>query len=328
MRVACLGAGGMIGGSLTERLVADGHDVVAVDIKPLDEWYLTSPDAISVQADMRDHIAACEVVAGCEWVMNLACDMGGIGYIEGQRANCALSTLITANVLRACHEENVARLFYSSSACVYSAHHQGDAHAIPLAEHHDHPLAPEPGYGEEKWWGERMHILAGEDWPIDTRIARYHNIYSGGPTTWRGGKEKAPAAVCRKVAEAALTGADHVEVWGDGKATRSYCWIDDCIDGTLRLMESDHAQPLNIGSEELISVDDLYRLVMGIAGVELELRHDLSAPQGVRGRNSDNALCREVLGWEPTTALAEGLAHLYAWVAEQVATDEPRCGFA
>ena len=318
MRTTVLGAGGLIGGYLTRRLVDDGHQVRAVDIKPLNEWYQLVAGAQSWDADCRDIDEMRSAVDGAEQVFNLAADMGGIGFIEGQRTMCSLSALVTGTVLRACIEEQVPRLFYSSSACALSIDHQHDPDVTALTEDHVWPIHPEPGYGEEKWFGEQMHRYAAQEFPIETRIARYHNIYGHG--TWEGGREKAPAAVCRKVATAVVTGNPAIEVWGDGQQTRSYCWIDDCVEGTLRLMASDHPEPLNIGSEELISVDDLYHLVAKIAGLtDYELVHDLSAPQGVRGRNADLTLCRSVLGWESATPLADGMAKLYEWVYAQVA---------
>jgi GDP-D-mannose 3',5'-epimerase len=246
-----------------------------------------------------------------------AADMGGMGFIERNKLACMMTVRATAAMLEAAVDAGVSRYFYASSACAYSSVHQADTYGPALAEWMAYPADPEDGYGWEKLFGERLARHAYEDTGMETRVARYHNIY-GAPCEWEEPRSKAPAALCRKVAEAVADGAESIELWGDGQATRSFCYLDDCIEGTRRLMASDYREPLNIGSDELVTVDGLARKIEAIAGVTLAHRHDPSAPQGVRGRNSDNTRCREVLGWAPSTSLDVGLADLYGWVSRQV----------
>lgn len=319
MKHLVTGAGGMIGWALVESLLADGHEVRAVDILPFRDWQKVNPGAENWQlTDLRDAFNAKRATKGCQQVWSLAFAMGGIGFIEKNPYDCIESSAIAGHALRAAIDAGVERFFLSSSACAYSSVHQTNPDVTALSEDMVFPISPERGYGTAKWFDEEQCWAASEQYGIHTRIARYHNIYSGGPTTWKGGKEKAPAALCRKVAEAQLTGKNYIEVWGDGKATRSYCWIEDCVKATRALMESDYGLPVNIGSSELISVDDLAYLIADIAGIEIEIRHDLNGTQGVRGRNSDNTLCEKVLGWAPSTPLRTGLEHLYPWVLQQV----------
>lgn len=316
--VLVTGAGGFIGGHLVARLRHEGVDRIrAVDKTPLDEWYQRFDDVESVQADLQDADACRQACLDVDTVYNLAADMGGMGFIENNKALCMLSVLISTNMLQAAHQAGVGRFFYSSSACVYAAGKQESPAVEPLRESDAYPAMPEDGYGWEKLFSERMcrHFL--EDFDLQTRVARYHNVY-GPHGTWTGGREKAPAAVCRKVATAALTGRHQIEIWGDGKQTRSFTYIDDCLEGTLRLTASDVCEPLNVGSEELVTIDQLVDIVEGIAGITLDRHYDTSAPQGVRGRNSDNTLIRARLGWAPSISLAEGLARTYEWVHAQV----------
>lgn len=319
--IVVTGAGGFIGGHLVGSLLDDGLQVRAVDCKPFSEWYQLH-ESQNLVADLREADACMDALSGATEVYDLAADMGGIGFIEGHRAECMMSVLISAHLLQAAEMNDVERFFYASSACVYAAEHQTDEHVIPLAEDMAYPAQPEDGYGWEKLFSERLCRHFREDYDLETRIARYHNI--GGPMgTWRGGREKAPAALCRKVAEAKLWGSRHVEIWGDGLQTRSFCYVGDCVEGTRRLMESDYTAPLNIGSSELVSINQLLTIIEQIAGIEVERSYDLDAPQGVRGRNSDNTLCREVLGWEPATALADWLEITYRWVEQQVWVEGP-----
>lgn len=321
--VIVFGAGGFIGGHLVNRLVSDGADVVAVDVKPRREWHQQNPatltlDRLDASQDYQLDLVASAAGSVLE-VYNLAADMGGIGFIELHKARCMLSTLITTNVLRAAQRHRWPRVFYSSSACVYSIHLQGDPDVTALRERDAYPAQPEDGYGWEKLFGERMHRHFSEDMGVETRVARYHNVY-GPHGDWIGGREKAPAALSRKVAEAALTGDHTITVWGDGEQTRSFTYVSDTVDGTLRVMRSDVREPLNVGSSELVTVNQVIDLLEGFADVKLERRHDLTAPQGVRGRNSDNTLVKRYLNWEPTVSLATGLESTYRWIAEQVAT--------
>jgi nucleoside-diphosphate-sugar epimerase len=242
--------------------------------------------------------------------------MGGMGFIENNKALCMLSVLINTHLLQAAHAARVDRFFYSSSACVYNADKQKSAAVEPLKESDAYPAMPEDGYGWEKLFSERMCRHFREDFGLTTRVARFHNVY-GPHGTWDGGREKAPAAVCRKVIHAIETGADEIEIWGDGKQTRSFMYIDDCIEGILKIMYSDVEEPLNLGSDELTTINGLVEMVEGIAGVELKHRYNLSAPKGVNGRNSDNTLIKERLDWAPSIRLREGMERTYHWIYEE-----------
>jgi GDP-D-mannose 3',5'-epimerase len=316
--VLVAGAGGFIGGHLVRSLLADGQRVRAVDIKPLNRWYQRHPDADNAVADLRLRDAAFAAVHGTSAVYNLACNMGGMGFIEANKAACMLNVLIDTHLLEAARDEQLEAFFYASTACVYPARLQHDPAVTALAESDTYPADPEDGYGWQKLFGERLCQNYGEDYGIAVRVARYHNVY-GPQGTWDGGREKAPAAICRKVAAAALSGRPEIEIWGDGEQTRSFTYIDDGVEGTRRLAASDVDTPLNIGSAELVSINSLVDIVSSIAGVDLERRHLLAAPQGVRGRNSDNTLARELLGWQPSVSLRDGLERTYAWVYDQVA---------
>lgn len=317
-RVLVTGGGGFIGGHLVGELTRQrvAH-IEVVDRKDLTSWYQVHPDCVNVVSDLSDREACRKVVAGSDIVFNLAADMGGMGFIENNKAMCMLSVLINTHLLMAAREYAVERFFFSSSACVYAADKQRDPNVTALTEADAYPAEAEDGYGWEKLFSERMCRHFTEDFGLPTFVARYHNVY--GPNgTWTGGREKAPAAICRKVAEARLYGRDTIEIWGDGEQTRSFMYVDDCVEGTLRLTGSDVHEPLNVGSSELVTINQLVDTAEAIAGVTLDRRHDLTAPQGVRGRNSDNALVRDLLGWEPTCSLADGLARTYRWVDEQV----------
>jgi nucleoside-diphosphate-sugar epimerase len=311
-----LGAGGFIGGHLVGRLCAEGVDVRAVDILPVERWRLHH-DTECLKADLRDAAACRSLAASCAHVYDLASDMGGMGFIASHQVDCMLSIVIAVNLLEAAHATGAERFFFSSSACVYPRDRQGDADTVPLREEDAFPANPEDGYGWEKLFTEQLARAFHRERGLDVRIARYHNVY-GPHGAWEGGREKAPAAICRKVATAVLTGRSVIDIWGDGKQTRSFMWIGDCIEGTRRLVESTVSEPRNIGSAELVSIDELVTTVEQIAEVRLDRRYDTSAPQGVRGRNSDNRRVRAELGWEPSTPLRDGLAVLYPWVREQV----------
>lgn len=311
------GGGGFIGGHLVKALLADGLRVRSVDIKPMNDWYQVHGDADNLVLDLGEKDACYKAVDGVSVVYNLAADMGGMGFIENNKALCMLSVLESTHMLMAARDAKVDRFFYSSSACVYAADKQTDPNVTALAEADAYPAMPEDGYGWEKLFTERMCRHFREDFGLETRVARYHNVY--GPNgTWTGGREKAPAAICRKVATAKLTGNHEIEVWGDGLQTRSFMYIDDCVLGTRMLTESDVIEPINIGSSELVTINQLIDIVSDIAGITVTRNHDLSAPQGVRGRNSDNTLIRQLMGWEPSISLRAGLEMTYAWVYEQV----------
>ncbi len=317
MRVLVAGGGGMIGGHLVRRLLNDGHIVRAVDIKPVDEWWQVHAAADNYTADLRLWPACCVACDDIDHVYNLAADMGGMGFIERHKADCMLSVLINTNLLRAARKAGVKRYFFSSSACVYAADKQDRSDVTALKESDAYPAMPEAGYGEEKLFSEQMCRYAMEDWGLETRVARFHNVY-GPHGSWEGGREKAPAAICRKVAEAKLCGNHVIDIWGDGTCTRSFMEIDDCIEGICRIMDSDIRYPINLGSSELVSVGQLVGIIEGIAGVKLKRRYDTSQPQGVQGRNSNNTLIKAELDWEPSTPLRDGLAKLYEWVESKV----------
>ena len=315
--VLVTGGGGFIGGHLVASLIADGYQVRSVDIKPFDEWYQRHPEADNRVLDVSLLPDAMSAVEGPRYVFNLAADMGGMGFIENNKALCMLSVLTSTHVLMAARDHGVERLFYSSSACVYAADKQTNPEITALVEADAYPAMPEDGYGWEKLFSERMAHHFYEDYGLETRVARYHNVY--GPNgTYDGGREKAPAAISRKVALAKLTGDHTIDIWGDGLQTRSFMYIDDCVYGTRMLLESDIREPLNVGSSELVTINDLVAMTEKIAGVSLKRTHDLSAPQGVRGRNSDNTRILELAGWEPSTSLQEGMERTYAWVYDQL----------
>jgi GDP-D-mannose 3', 5'-epimerase len=322
--VVVTGAGGFIGGHLVRRLRDEGVDRLrAVDVKPLDRWHQVFPDVENVSSNLESLDECRRAVDGVDTVFNLAADMGGMGFIESNKALCMLSVLVSTHTLMAARDAGVERLFYASSACVYAAGKQDSPDVEPLREEDAYPAMPEDGYGWEKLFSERMCRHFTEDFGIETRVARYHNVY-GPDGTWDGGREKAPAAICRKVAMARLTGDHQIEIWGDGEQTRSFTYIDDCIEGTLRLMASDVREPLNIGSDELVTINELVDIVEAIAGVTLKRNYELDAPQGVRGRNSDNTRIRAELGWAPSISLQDGLAATYAWVYDQVSARQAR----
>ena len=315
--VVVTGAGGFIGGHLVGALLADGQAVRAIDVKPIAAWYQRHPEAECRQLDLTQRASCYAAVQGAEAVYNLAADMGGIGFIEGAKAACMLSVLINTHLLLAARDLGVGSYFFSSSACVYAAHKQTDPQLTALAEADAYPAAAEDGYGWEKLFSERMCRHFAEDYGLATRVARYHNVY-GPYGTYAGGREKAPAAICRKVIEARLAGEQEIEIWGDGEQTRSFMYIDDCITGTRALMERGSQEPVNLGSAELVSINRLVDLVEEIAGIRLTRTYNLAAPQGVRGRNSDNTRIRELLGWEPSIPLRVGLEHTYRWIYDQL----------
>jgi GDP-D-mannose 3',5'-epimerase len=325
--VVC-GAGGFIGGHLVQSLLNDGVDVIrAIDIKPLDEWYQASSDVESLSLDLQDKDNCLKAAAGAEVIFQLAADMGGMGFIENNKALCMLSVLTNTHMLMAAREKGVERFFYSSSACVYNGEKQTNPNVIALKEEDAYPALPEDGYGWEKLFSERMCRHFEEDYGLQCRVARYHNVY--GPLgTWTGGREKAPAAICRKVIEAKHSGSHQIEIWGDGKQTRSFMYIDDCTVGTQMITESEIHEPLNLGSDELVTINQLVDLVEEIAGVKLKRSYKLDAPKGVNGRNSDNTKILEKLNWEPSIKLREGLAKTYAWIENEMLTAKSLVGAA
>jgi nucleoside-diphosphate-sugar epimerase len=316
--IVVAGAGGFIGGALVTSLLNQGYRRIrAVDAKPIGQWHQRPPDVEYVQADLRPADACYKVTEGASYVFDLAADMGGMGFIEYHKADCMLSVLISSHLLLAARDLDVKRFFFSSSACVYNADRQTEADVVALREQDAYPAMPEDGYGWEKLFTERMCRHFTDEFGLATRVARYHNVY--GPNgTWDGGREKAPAAICRKVVQAKLTGNHELEIWGDGEQTRSFMYIDDCLEGTLRLMESDHSDPLNVGSDQLVTINQLVDIAEELAGIRLKRVYNLDAPKGVRGRNSDNAEIREALGWAPDISLEIGLERTYSWIHDQL----------
>jgi nucleoside-diphosphate-sugar epimerase len=317
------GAGGFIGGHLVRYLSEHGAgDVVGIDVKPFTEWYQVHDDADNRVLDLRELEACREAVANCSVVYNLAADMGGMGFIEHNKALCMLSSLINTHLLLASKEAEVERFFFASSACVYNVDLQSEVDNPGLKEEDAYPAQPEDGYGWEKLFAERMCRHFDEDFGLVTRVARYHNVY-GPHGTWDGGREKAPAAICRKVIQAKLSGDHRIEIWGDGQQTRSFTYIDDCLLGTTMIMDSEIGFPINLGSEEMVSINQLVDIVEDIAEVRVERSYDLGAPKGVRGRSSDNTLIRAELGWSPSISLRDGLDKTYAWIYDQIAAKIP-----
>jgi nucleoside-diphosphate-sugar epimerase len=316
--VLVAGGGGFIGGHLTRALLEDGYDVCAIDAKPIASWHQAFEDAENTALDLTELESCRRAVAGVNEIYNVAADMGGMGFIESNKALCMLSSLINTHLLLAARDEGVDRFFYASSACVYPVGRQDSPEVRPLAEDEAYPAMPEDGYGWEKLFGERLCAHFREDFGLQTTIARFHNVY-GPHGAWAGGREKAPAAICRKVAEAVLTGSGEIEIWGDGSQTRSFTYVDDAVHGTLMISRGDYHEPLNLGSSEMVSIDGLVSIIEEIAGVTVRRRYRPDAPQGVRGRNSDNTLIRSKFGWEPATRLRDGLVPTYRWIHDRVA---------
>lgn len=310
------GAGGFIGGHLVQHLIYSGYEVRAVDIKPTSGWYQIHPLAENIVLDLQRLDDCRDAVKGTAHVYNLAADMGGMGFIENNKALCMLSVLINTHLLKCSTEFGVSKFFFSSSACVYASHNQIESFNAGLRENDAYPAMPEDGYGWEKLFSERMCRHFWEDFGLEVRIARFHNVY-GPHGTWKGGREKAPAAICRKIAEAQITGKYEIEIWGDGNQGRSFMWISDCIQGISKLMESNFRDPINLGSSELVTINELVDIVEDIAGIKVSRKYQLSAPQGVRGRNSDNTLIQEILEWQPHTDLRTGLLQTYPWIYNQ-----------
>ena len=311
------GAGGFIGGHIVKKLISDGHNVTCADIKPLDYWFQTHEDSKNISLDLRN-LNNCEsVVDGNEFVINMACNMGGIGFIEWNKADCMVSVLINTHLLMACKKFNVKKYFFSSSACAYNKDLQQSSFIKGLKEEDAYPGNPEDGYGWEKLFSERMCRHFNEDFEIDTKVARYHNIY--GPLgTYDGGREKSPAALCRKIVNAKINGLTNIEVWGDGNQTRSYLFIDDCVTSTLKLFNSNFHGPINIGSEEQVSINQMIEIIQDIADFKVDKTYNLEMPVGVIGRSSNNDKIKSELNWEPSISLHEGLEQTYRWIYDMM----------
>jgi len=315
--VVC-GAGGFIGGHLVKDLLKRGIRVIrAVDVKPLEDWHQITDGIENLSLDLKEKQNCLTATRDAEHVYQLAADMGGMGFIENNKALCMLNVMMSTNMLIAAQETGVKRFFYASSACVYNAQKQTSADVIPLKESDAYPALPEDGYGWEKLFSERMCRHFEEDFGLTCRVARYHNVY-GPHGTWTGGREKAPAAICRKVIEAKLSGLREINIWGDGQQTRSFMFIDDCIRGTEMIMNSEIDEPINLGSSELVTINQLVDIAEEIAGIQLRRTYDLNAPKGVNGRNSDNSMILDRLDWEPSIRLRDGLERTYRWIESQM----------
>ena len=314
-KILVVGAGGFIGGHLVNRLLKDGNSIVAADIKPKEYWFQEFEDVENYYSmDMKDILNCKKVTKGIDFVFNMACNMGGMGFIENNKAECMQSVLINTNLLISCKESGVKRYFFSSSACAYNKTKQKEVFIEGLKEEDAYPADPEDGYGWEKLFSERMCRHFMEDYGLEVRVARYHNIY-GPYGTYDGGREKAPAALCRKVLKAKKNNENKIEVWGDGKQTRTFLYIDDCIEGTLRLFESDYSSPINIGSDEQVSINQMIEIIENISGIKkLDKVYQLDKPKGVRGRSSNNDLVKKVLNWSFKIKLKEGLQKTYDWI--------------
>ena len=314
-RVVVCGGGGFIGGHLVKALLNNGVNVVrAVDVKPLDEWYQKSKDVENLSLDLRDKDNCYKATDNIQVVFQLAADMGGMGFIENNKALCMLSVLTNTHMLMAAKDSGVERFFYSSSACMYPSHNQEDPDNPNCAEDSAYPANPDSEYGWEKLFSERLYLAYNRNHGMNARVARFHNIF-GPEGTWTGGREKAPAAICRKVASARTNGT--IDIWGDGKQTRSFLYIEECLEGVVRLMRSSFPGPVNIGSEEMVTINQLADMVIGISGKRLSIAH-VSGPLGVRGRNSDNRLIKAKLGWAPSEKLVVGIEKTYAWIEKQL----------
>jgi nucleoside-diphosphate-sugar epimerase len=319
-RIVVAGAGGFIGGHLVKELTKKGNKVRAVDIKPLNEWYQISDEADNLVLDLRLKDNCFTAVNGYNEVFNLAADMGGMGFIENNKAACMISVLINTHLLIAAKECGLDRFFYASSACVYNGDKQTDPANPGLRESDAYPALAEDGYGWEKLFSERMCRHFSEDFGLITRVARFHNVY-GPHGTYDGGREKAPAAMCRKVIDAKLNGKNEIIIWGDGQQTRSFMYIDDCIKGIQDIMYSNINEPINLGSSEMVSINQLVDIVEDIADYKMDRKYDLGAPKGVRGRNSENTLIKKYLGWEPSIPLKKGIKKTYEWIREEMEND-------
>ena len=317
MKILISGAGGFIGGHLAKSLMQDGHELVCADVKPFDLWFQKYEENQNFSLDLKEYQNCLEVTKGVDYIYNMACNMGGMGFIENNKAECMLSVLINTNLLRACIIHKVKKYFFSSSACVYNASKQLSTFVDALKEEDAYPAMPEDGYGWEKLFSERMCRHFYEDFGLETRVARYHNVY--GPLgTYDGGREKAPAALCRKILEAKKLGEDSIEVWGDGEQTRSFMFIDDCIEGTKKLFESNCREPVNIGSEEQVSINQMIEHIEEIGNYKINKKYLLDKPKGVRGRSSNNEFVRKMINWDTKTKLKDGLKITYNWIKSEI----------
>ena len=314
------GAGGFIGGHLVNYFKNNGDfNIICADIKPIEYWFQIFEDTKKYSLDLKEFENCLKVTSNVDYVFNMACNMGGMGFIENNKAECMLSVLINTNLLRSCKINNIKKYFFSSSACVYNAQKQKQTFVKGLKEADAYPAEPEDGYGWEKLFSERMCRHFTEDFNLDTRIVRYHNIF--GPLgTYDGGREKAPAALCRKIINAKINKKKEIEVWGDGEQTRSFLYIEDCIEGTLKVFNSNSNNVFNVGSDEQVSINQMIEIIENIANYKVKKNYDLSKPKGVRGRSSDNTFIKSELSWEPSIKLKDGLEKTYSWIYDQIAS--------
>jgi len=319
-KILVCGGGGFIGGHLTQSLMKN-NSLVCADIKPMELWFQQSDKNKNLQLDLKEYENCLEATKGVDYVYNLACNMGGMGFIENNKAECMLSVLVNTNLLRACLKNKVKRYYYSSSACVYNGSKQSKTFIPGLKESDAYPAEPEDGYGWEKLFSERMCRHFNEDFDMDVRVVRYHNVY-GPHGTFGGGREKAPAALCRKIIEAKLSNKKEIDVWGDGEQSRSFLYIDDCIEGTETVFNKSYKEPLNIGSDEQVSINQMIAMIEEIADYKVKKNYQLDKPLGVRGRSSDNTLAIEKIGWKPSYTLKQGLEKTYKWIYKQMTTDK------
>jgi len=311
------GAGGFIGGHLVERLMSQGHEVVCADIKPLEFWFQIFEQNKNFSLDLKEYENCLRVTNSVDYIFNMACNMGGMGFIENNKAECMLSVLINTNLLRASLVNKIKKYFFSSSACVYNAQKQKENYVPGLKEEDAYPAEPEDGYGWEKLFSERMCRHFSEDFGLDTRVVRYHNVY--GPLgTFDGGREKAPAALCRKIINAKLKNEKTIDVWGDGNQTRSFLFISDCLDGTEKVFNSSNQEVFNVGSSEQVSINEMIEIIEDIADIKLKKNYQLDKPKGVRGRSSDNTKIISKINWKPKVNLRSGLEKTYNWIYKEI----------
>ena len=320
-KILICGAGGFIGGHLVKNLMNEGHSVTCVDIKPIEYWFQAYENNKNFCLDLKDYDNCLKVTKDIDYIYNMACNMGGMGFIENNKAECMLSVLINTNLLRSSVINKVKKYFFSSSACVYNASKQNYAFVEALKEDDAYPADPEDGYGWEKLFSERMCRHFYEDFGLETRVVRYHNVY--GPLgTYDGGREKAPAAICRKIADAKINNIKKIDVWGDGEQTRSFMYIDDCIEGTKKIFNSNLTEPYNVGSSEQVSINQMIEMIEEIAGYKVEKNYQLDKPKGVRGRSSNNDKIKKNLNWSPEIKLKKGLTLTYKWIFDQLINGE------